>query len=289
MDVSMNKIDFEKNSFFVQIIRIPLIFFLRILPSAMSHRLFIKWSSDARNASRWKRTYKALEIMYTFPERRRKREVSRRDIFWETLLDNARAVRNRLKLTEQILKNLIIECSKKTNPVQVLSLGSGSGRSLIETVAALDREISVRATLLDRSRGAIKFSQNLARKIITNGKLNNFQWACNRSEELPNFLKNYSPDIVEMVGFLDYFNDVEAIKLFRLINQHLSSGGWFIVSNIIPNLEAPFVTKGVKWPLVYRTSTQLKEILRGGGFGERKIELFIEPLKIYTIAVCQKT
>jgi len=289
MNISINNINFEKHNFLSRVVRIPLLWFLGILPTRMSRRLFVFLSGNVtKQVSRWAKSYKALEMIYAFPGKRKRRQASTKDIFCDVFLKNAGAVRNRLKLTKRLLKTLIIERSKENNPVRILSLGSGSGRSLVETIATLDGEISIKATLFDRSRGAINFSQELAKKIVNNGKLDDFQWVCDKVENLQSFLKNYSPDIIEMTGLLDYFDDSEAKKLFRLIYQHLSSSGWIIVSNVIPNPEAPFVTKGIKWPLIYRTSIQLENLLIKSGFSEEEINLFVEPLRIYTVAVCEK-
>lgn len=289
MDISISGIDFEKHNLLKQIVRVPLVWFLGILPPKISHRLFTEWSNDAKQASRWAKTYKALEIIYTFPERRVRGEVSIGDIFWQTILSNARAVRNRLKLIEHLLKNLIVERSVKTEPVRILSLGSGAGRALIETVATLDREVSVKVAYFDRSRSAIKFSQRLSKEIIGDEKQNNFQWVCTKTENLQDSFTDFSPDIVEMVGLLDYFDEAGTKELFRLIYKHLSPNGYFIVSNVMPNIERPVVTNVVKWPLIYRMPNQLEDLLIDGGFEKGKIELFVEPLKIHAIAVCRKT
>ena len=288
MTIPIEGIDFEKHSPFVQVIRVPLLRFFRFLPLSLSHKLFVNFSEDAKVAFRWAKTYKALEMMYTFPKRRAKGQISIADIFWQTFLSNARAVRNRLKLVEQILSSLIIERSERTNSVQILSIGSGSGRSIFEAIAALSAQVPFKATLLDNSQSALRFSQRLSKKIINDGQQNNFKWLCTKTEGLSDALAGFSSDIVEMVGLLDYFNDRNARDLFRLIYKHLSSGGWFMVSNVMPNIERPFVDRVVGWPLIYRQPDQLKDLLIKSGFNKDQIKLFIEPLKIYVVALCQK-
>jgi len=288
MNISLDGIEFERHSLVVRAIRVPILYFLRIVPFTVSQKLFTGWSKDARQASHWAKTYKALEIIYTFPERRAKGAVSLGDIFWQTFLSNARAVRNRLKLVEQMLSGLIIERSKRANSVRILSIGCGSGRSIFGAIAALNGQVSVKATLLDNSQSALKFSQQLSKKLISDGEQNDFEWIYTKTEGLPATLTGFSSDIIEMVGLLDYFNESDARYLFRLIYKHLSSDGWFIVSNVIPNIERPFVDRVVGWPLTYRRPGQLKNLLVESGFDKNRVRLFIEPLKIYTVALCQK-
>lgn len=290
MKAAIDEIGFERHSFFINLIRIPVMWFLGLLPSRVSHKVFISWSKDAREASRWAKTYKSLEVMYTFLERQKEGQVSLGDVFWETFLSNARAIRNRLRLTEKLLKKLIIENSKKGTAVQVLSLGSGSGRSLFEAIAEINRKFPMKITLLDRSRKALLFSQILLGKIIKGRSQNTFQWVHAKINGFSDFLMDSASniDIMEMVGLLDYFENTEAVELFQLIHQALSFNGILLVSNIIPNIERPFITKGIKWCLIYRTPAQLKDLLVEGGFSEEGIKLFVEPLGIYAIAVCRK-
>lgn len=288
IQMQTNGIDFERHHPLVRVLRLPLIWFLGMLPSAISHKLFISWSDDAAKASHWAKSYKAMEVMYTFPERRRAGKASWGDIFWETILSNARSIRNRLLLTEKLIKDRINDFSKEKVPVRILSLGCGSGRSLLETVASLNSTISVNATFLDRSHNAIRCSKELARTVVKNGRHNELHWVCKKTEEFPAFLSEFSPHIVEMVGLLDYFSDLEVVDLFQLIHRSLSLGGWFLVSNIIPNAESPFVTKGIKWPLIHRTPEQLGRLLSESGFPEDEVTVFVEPLMVHAIGVGRK-
>ena len=292
MNITTNDSDFERHNFFVNLVRISLLWFLGILPSRISHWIFIKWSEDARRASHWARTYRALEIMYTFEERRRRKEVSFGDIFWETILSNARAIRNRIKFVKIILQKLIVEVASKNNSVKVLSLGSGSGRPLLETIRFLNGSIPTKCFFMDRSKSALIFGQELAKEILREKNDDNLRWSRVKVEDnhlLEQALKECSPDIIEMVGLLDYFDDIDARELFKLIFHHISPNGFFVVSNIKPNIERRFVTKAIKWPLIYRTSEELKQLLIDAGFNKQRIQIIVEPLGIYSIAICQKT
>ena len=101
-------------------------------------------------------------------------------------------------------------------------------------------------------------------------------------------LRDCSPDIVEMVGLLDYFDRAEAEKLFESVYRHLKVGGWFIVSNVLPNPEQEYVREVVGWSLVYRTLDELRDLAAGAGFAKEHVQLIVEPMKVYAIAACQK-
>jgi len=289
MNITTNDSDFERHNFFVNLVRIPLFWFFDFLPTSILNKLFVAFGEKTKEVFSKAKTYQALEIMYTFPERKKRGQASWFDILWDALLYNSKAVRNRLRFVKRVLKGIITQKSKEDKPVRIFSVGSGSGRSILETISSFDDEVPIEAIFFDKSQSALRFSQQLTKEIVGNGAQINFQWVCAKTEKLEDLILRFSPDIVEMVGILDYFNDSDAKGLFRLIQQCLASDGWFIVSNVRPNIEAVFVTKAVRWPLIYRTSEQLQNLLINGGFGRDKIRLFIEPLEIYTIAVCQKT
>ena len=91
-----------------------------------------------------------------------------------------------------------------------------------------------------------------------------------------------------MVGLLDYFNDEKAVSIFKDIYSNLNSGGAFITANVCPNVEQKFLTKIIKWEMIYRTAEQLCSLLILSGFKESDIVVYYEPLKVHCIAVARK-
>jgi len=73
-----------------------------------------------------------LEVLYTFPERKAKKETTPFDNFWDRILNNTKAVRNRLHLVKRLITNAIEEKIKQgKQEIKLLSLGSGSARAVI--------------------------------------------------------------------------------------------------------------------------------------------------------------
>ena len=93
------------------------------------------------------------------------------------------------------------------------------------------------------------------------------------------------PNIIEMVGFLDYRMDNQAIRLFQRIRRLLPVGGFFLTCNINKNPEKVFLDWVLLWPMIYRTKEEVQLILEKGGF--HKNIIFYEPLKIHSISVCR--
>lgn len=278
---------FERRNWLTEIVRIPMIWVLDVLPTRIGRGLFLMFSGpkgDTRTVFRWAATYRALECMYTFWERKAEGKTSPSDDFWETFLDNARAIRNRLKLFKQELRKTIQEVAEKKGEVNLLSLGSGSARGVLEVVNDLNGRYSIRVRLIDASRRAINFSKEMAE----NCGIEDIEWHRDWAQSLEKYCKDFQPDVIEMVGLLDYFTHEMALELIRKIHKTLSPGGYFIVSNVAPNLEVPFATKAIDWLAIYRSPKELAEVLLESGFREKNIRVFVEPLKIHVLVVAKK-
>jgi len=260
--------------------------FISCLPSRIAHALFLAGgseNSDTHVVARNPTTYIALERMYTYPRRYAAGETSLSDNLWERHLYNAIDVRNRLRLVEQELQHLILLIAKQSLPVRVVSVGCGSARAVIESIASLNGRVRVDLSLIDISRNALIFAKVLASQFgINPSTYRDF------AQNIAKYFLNGRPYIVEMVGLLDYLVDKEAVPLISEIFNTLVPGGYLVTCNIVPNLEQRFVTNGIGWKMIYRRPEQLAQLLIKAGFPPSNIRLILTPLGIHSLAICQK-
>jgi SAM-dependent methyltransferase len=260
--------------------------FLSWLPPRIAQALFLAGgdeNSDRHVVARNPTTYIALETIYTFPIRYTAGKTSFPDNLWERYLYNAIDVRNRLRLVEQELQHLILLIAKQSIPVRVISVGCGSARAVIESVASLKDRVRIDLTLIDISRDALNFAKTLASQFGVN-PLTYRDFAQN----IAKYSLNGRPHIVEMVGLLDYLANKWAVSLVNEILKTLIPGGYLLTCNIVPNLEQGFVTKGIRWKMIYRRPEQLAQLLIEAGFSPSNIRLILTPLRIHCLAICQK-
>jgi len=279
---------YETNKWTTNLLRVPSLLILDVLPKKLAQTIFLAFSKvdgDPKTVFRSATTYEALEKLYTFQDRRARGETTVSDFFWENFLNNARAIRNRLKLVKRELHIAIVNVHQGNEPIRILSLGGGSARAVFEVVRALNGIQPVNVKLIDMSRDAVNYSKELATKFDLNSQI---EWHQGYAQNLERYCKNFHPHIVEMVGMLDYFTREQAIDLLTKIHKKLLPGGWLITCNIRPNLESPFVTKGINWPMTYREPAELADILIKGGFSENQSKIIYEPLGIHGLAVAQK-
>lgn len=285
------KLHYEKVSFLTHLFnKFILIPFFNILPWRTGTFLFTKSSKTAAEVHRLVKTSHALEFLYTFDGKINFTNSFLDDIFtyfWQHNIINAKAVRNRIKLVKRELKLAITEVyHRKSDVVNIFSLASGSARAVIEVLAELKKEkVPISVKLLDLSLDALQ----LSKKIALENNVEDLITYCN--DKVSNFFKycqDWHPDLIEMVGFLDYLNQEKAIVLSSKIYNTLPNGGIFITCNIRNNYERRFISKIIEWDMVYRDEHDLAEVLIKGGFKPKKCKIIYEPFFIHGLAIGRK-
>jgi len=283
-----NNSNFEKKSFYVLFAPLFLIIALwvwfkkKIISNPKSNFYFFDGASKncreiKENAARWR----ALDIIYNY---RLGNENILTD-FWLNI-KNAQAVRNRSKLIKSLLFKNIEEISKNGNEARLISIASGSAQGIIETISQIRRkEISIKCILIDLDSIALAYSKALSKKLGVEDKL---IFENSTASSVAKIGREFKPNLVEMVGFLEYRPFNKAIKLINSIYQTLEGGGVFLTSQIAPNLESFFLKEVINWPMIYRKPKEVAKILSLAGFSLGNCSFYWEPLKIHYIAECKK-
>lgn len=234
------------------------------------------------NATNWK----ALDIIYNYLPGKDKSFSGRSTDFWNQL-NNIRALRNRLRLVKQKLKDVIENLLIKESEIRLISIASGSAQGVIDVMAEFkQKDIFIQAIFLDLDPTAIEHSKKLAEKAEV---INQIIFINKSVRELEEVASEFKPHIIEVVGFLEYRPKEKAIELMRRIRRLLVPNGVLITSTISPNSESLFIYYVANWPMIYRTLKQFIEITTKGGFDPEDTEIIYEPLKVQKIAICQKS
>lgn len=229
-------------------------------------------------------SWRALEIIYNLPNYlSKKMSLDRIALYWNGL-ENAKAVRNRLRLTKEILSREIVK-RKSQDTIRLLSIASGSARAVLETLAEVvdKHQVSFEFRLLDLDPTASVYAQNLATEL---GVANRCKMIVGSTTDMKKLLGNYRPDIIEMVGFLEYRNREKAVNLLKKIKELLAPGGSIIFSQVKPNREMYFLRFVMNWPMIYRTEEEFRKILVESGYYD--YELVSEPIGIHMVCSFRK-
>ena len=282
-------VGYERHEFLRSIANRLLIFILNFLPK--SSRFYIKKSHrSAEEVIEHATTHHALEILYQGGKTYKSQNVTQRiaHLLWFGIINNSIAVRNRLKLVKKELRiTLQFLLNSRKTEIRVLSIASGSARAIVEVLSSVPfppKMISVK--FLDKDSKAIEYSRQLVNGLESHC---DFSWVNDTASKFPAYYTaGEKPDIIEMVGLMDYFDDAQVIKIFGLIYRNLSDGGFFITANILPNHESRFVTNVVGWKMVYRSPQKLINLAITAGFDASKLKVTCEPLRIHMVLIAQK-
>jgi hypothetical protein len=231
--------------------------------------------------------WRSLDLFYNYHEKI-KPELNGNFESWLTRLwvekmENRQAVTNRLKVLVNILTDSFLKFSEEPE-IRLVSVASGSAQAVVES-KKLHPHLNIRAVLIDADPTAIKEAR---RTVIVSGLKDRFLIVRNTSKGLERICADFKPHIIEMVGFLDYRPQKQAITLIRRINNLLSENGLFLTCNINKNREKIVLDWLLLWPMIYRNEKEFSDLLIDGGFRPKNIQLIYEPFRIHGIAVCQK-
>lgn len=231
-------------------------------------------------------SWRALHLLYNHPFED-PRDVS--DIFDNFLLasPNAQAVRNRRKiaLAEICRSALALRKSK----VRMFAIAAGSAQSELEAMKLLrEQGVQMECLMIDKEQHACDYAVRMAGQL---GLADQFraERALAGDKTFWRLVREFQPDMVEMLGLLDYMDDCFAAKLIGKLRRLLPPGGTFLTCNVCPNPERHFLKHVIDWDMRYRTGNDLRELMLASGFEECGVRVMHEPLGIHALAICRES
>jgi len=203
--------------------------------------------------------------------------------FWIEKMANRQAVTNRFKVATNLLAEAFEGLSKEPE-IRLVSIASGSAQAVIAAMSKC-RHLNIKAILVDPDRDALAQAEKDAQKAGFSGQ---FTFIRGTHKRLASVCSEFSPHIIEMVGFLDYLNEEKAVELIGQIKDCLPKGGIFITCNIRNNPEKIFLHWVLLWSMIYRNEREFTSLFLKAGFSSDQIGIFYEPFRIHGIGVCKK-
>lgn len=281
-------LNYEINTVFKKVLNVFLIPVLNAIPSSFQ-KYIKKTHKSAEEIIEHATTHQALEVLYRKGDEKYSKSLFHR--FFHTVwfnTNNSKAVRNRLRLTKREIKRCIDTLITQRKDIHILSIASGSARSIIEVLADIRNYngVLVSVTFLDKDPVALEYSKNLAKELDT---VFDLTWT---NSTVNNFFNNLTAaqkfNIIEMVGLVDYFDNNKTTLIFSSIFDHLDVNGFLVTANINHNSEQKFVTDAVGWKMKYRSAEYLAVLITKAGFNSDKMDIYYEPLKIHCVITASK-
>ena len=281
---------YEKATFSRQIFNRIFIFILVNTPTSIIRSIIKKSSKKAAKVQGNVTTHTAIDVVYQSGIKFSKRFNFLNEIINHTWfnLNNAKALRNRLKLVKKLLNQTVnLKIKEGKREIIIYSLASGSSRAVIDTVKKFENSnISFCIRLLDKSEDALKVSKD----IIENKKIksNDIKLIKDKVRNFPKYCLDGQPDIIEMVGLLDYLDQKKCLLILKKIYNNLAPDGILITANIRNNKERKFFDKVLSWVMVYREPDDISNILVESGFKPENVTIYYEPLITHGVAIAKK-
>lgn len=237
-----------------------------------------------QNAAGWK----ALETVYTIKPSREKTFDALITNLWNSI-GSVQALRNRLRLVKFLIKEAIGDLAKNENEIRILSVASGSARTIIEALSELKKEdqpkVNFKIMLLDKSLEAGPYSQNLAREM---GLTEEIVFVEGNVENLQELTASFRPHLIEMIGIFEYQDDDTILSLLKQAKSVLTDHGRLIAGQMKPNQEGFFLSAVVDWPIIYRKPEQFSQLILDAGFNPEECQIIYEPFNFHGVAFCRK-
>ena len=192
----------------------------------------------------------------------------------------ARSVRNR---KQYFLKKCTELSQQRKSEVDILDLGCGSCRDVLEIFQTSKNGENLYFHCVDNEPEAIKY----ATKLLSHTKAQN-----NVRLECANVFSIKTPqkyDLIWSAGLFDYLDDRLASILLKKAWRYLKDGGKIIFGNFSPRNPT---RKGMelvgKWYLIHRTADDLISLCKKAEIPFSEIEIESEPLGINLFCVIRK-
>lgn len=262
-------------------------------PDYISSTLYDRYSGINKFIKAKAATSQALELHYTYDEyvhRHAVHDMRARltSDLWMKYSTNSRAIRNRYAVVTRLLTETCEAMMQKYGEVRIFSLASGSARAVVEVLSDIHTRYphnKISVLLVDFDPTALKKAKTdmmqHASFVDFAAKVGNVY----RLEKIAPRVTDFCPNIIEMIGFLDYISNEQSPSILQQLREF--GAEHFLTCNIMPTLEMIALHAVVMWPwMVYRTAGQLSDTLIRGNFHDP--DIYVEPYRIHAVAHWQK-
>lgn len=191
------------------------------------------------------------------------------------------SARNRRKIAAKSIRDLIHKHSVNGD-VHIVGIGTGPGFNVLEAMVSANTE-RVFAYCIDEDCDAFVFGENLSEELGLNGRVSYIKGDAAEFKHLMEVV----PQIVKMVGIIEYLTDDQVRKLLRVSHDMLCPGGNILVNSMLDSHGVDrYLRRVFNWHLNYRSPRKILRLFTECGFGDFKVRK--DPLGVYGIVIASK-
>lgn len=189
------------------------------------------------------------------------------------------ATRNRRKLVVQMLSEIMCGLQNREN-VQLVGVGAGPGWHLQEAIQLAGREPATCAIyLIDLDPAAAEAAREEA---ASRGTLKSLNAITGDARHIARLLPGIQPDLVKLVGLIEYLNDQEVRSLFDAFYAVMPAGAHLLTHGLVDRYgQARFLARTFGLRHHARSGAQVQALLQASGF--EVAEIRVTPMRIYPV------
>jgi hypothetical protein len=194
------------------------------------------------------------------------------------------ASRNRRKLVVSLLTEMI-DRRVDSGRLDIVGVGAGPGLHVQEAICRSKiKSANVHAYLIDRDGDAFEYGRSCAAE---RGIQPCVSFVQGDARSIRSVLPKVSPQVVKIVGLLEYLTDDQALDLLRALHEVMAIGGQILTHGMVDRYRsARFMRRTFGLNHFYRTESHVQHLLESVGF--HGVSTSEEPLKIYPILVAAR-
>jgi len=197
----------------------------------------------------------------------------------------SRAVRGRRALLADQLARLSAPLAEQGGRISIMNLACGANRELFDFLSECPYTHLIEALCIDIDSEALQYTNKNVNTFSHSASIrlmqeNVIKWALGRSRQ-----EMGAQDIIYSAGLCDYLDDRIFKRLITRCYEQLKPGGTLILGNFDYHNDAVFMDRILRWELIYRNESQLKELFSDTPFSNVTVLCEEEQINLFALAV----
>lgn len=178
----------------------------------------------------------------------------------------------------------VFEAVGDKSDVRWLSVASGTGQQTYDAAKLLPHAPTLYLTDIDDE--AIKFATLIGESYgIKKSRLHIDKLDVSDTVRFTKYLRDVKPDVIDMMGLMEYLDDDDAVKLTRTITKNAPKNCRFVFTNMLPSHpELNLHKRGLGWPgVIVRSTEESLKLLKKAGVKDESITVLLPDDKVYAV------
>lgn len=177
---------------------------------------------------------------------------------------------------------------RENRRINWLSVAAGTGQPTFDAAIHLAKRPQI--TLADINTETLEFAEQLAQARGIRKSVKTVQGDVTKSGVFADLLVSSQPDVVDMMGLVEYLDDETVTKLIRTFRLKAPHGSILVFTNMRPtHPELQTHKRGLGWPgVIVRTTDAVTKCIENAGVKPGALEILLPDDNVYALYCIKK-